>query len=435
MNSPGAQEYSGVSGRITKPDARGVSDENNRPNAKEFLRSSRSSLLSLDPWTRCDPSFCGVYGALYFLAEIPAFVVQGRVVDISAGGPDLDGTSEILKQQFFRKRFLHLATGVAAASATLGCTSKQDSAWRECSPDQAAGRGAPASQGGLTRAEAGRSVYGDNTFVSPLAEVYVGQGVFIAGNTVLRAAPNLRLDLGNQTNVQDNCVIRSLEDSSAISDKTSLAHHAIVRDSEVGDFVFIGFNAEIRNSRIGNGAFINHGARVENVELAENAYVDVGETITTQEQADALPEAEYDTEEFRREVLDANAEFAEGYVQLYDEQGYDSLVDVGSQPVTSFNPDPITPQIGRDVVLGEFARVVGDVRIGSGSSVGQRAAIRADEGAPIIIGSGSDIRNRVTFHALRGTQIQVGDALFAGDDAVILGPWRWAAVCRWGTAR
>ncbi len=333
------------------------------------------------------------------------------------------------KQEFSRKRFLYLATGAAAASATLGCTSKRDAArGEEAAQDRTTERGVgtPASQGGLTRAEAGRSVYGENTFVSPLVEiygdVYVGEGVFIAGNTVLRAAPNLRLALGNETNVQDNCVIRSLESSSAISDRTSLAHHAIVRDSEVGDFVFIGFNAEIRNSRVGDGAFISHGARVENVELAENAYVDVGQIIDTQEQADALPEAEHDTEEFRREVLDVNAEFAESYVKLYEEQGYGALVDVGSQPLTSFNPDPIAPQIGNDVVLGEFARVVGDVRIGNGSSVGQRAAIRADEGAPIIIGSGSDIRNRVTFHALKGTRIQVGDALFAGDDAVIHGP-------------
>lgn len=334
-----------------------------------------------------------------------------------------------MKQEFSRKRFLYLATGMAAASATLGCTSERGTArGEEAAQARTTERGAgpPAPQEGLVRAETGRSVYGDNTFISPLVEVYgdvyVGQGVFIAGNTVLRAAPNLRLNVGNRTNVQDNCVIRSLEESSAISDETSLAHHAIVRDSEIGDFVFIGFNADIRHSRVGNGAFISHGARVENVELAENAYVDVGEMITTQEQADALPKAEHDTEEFRREVLDVNAEFAESYVELYQEQGYRALVDAGPQPVTSFNPDPVRPQIGEDVTLGEFARVVGDVRIGSGSRVGQRAAIRADEGGPIIIGTGSDIRNRVTFHALKGTQIRVGDALFAGDDAVIHGP-------------
>lgn len=329
----------------------------------------------------------------------------------------------------------------------LGCASEQDTtqntkrSGKEVVQAENAGQGGEpsASREGLTRVEVGRSVYGDNTFISPLAEIYgdiyVGQGVFIAGNTVLRAAPNLRLDVGIQTNIQDNCVIRSFQESSAISNETSLAHHAIVRDSEIGDFVFIGFNTEIRHSRVGNGAFVNHGARVENVEMAENAYVDVGRVITTQEQADALPEAEHDTEEFRHEVLDVNAEFAEGYVELFKEEGYTGLVDVGPQPTTSFNPDPIRPQLGEDVTLGEFARVVGEVRIGNGSSVGQRAAIRADEGAPIVIGSGSDIRNRVTFHALKGTEIRVGDALFAGDDAMIHGPLEMGNGVQVGTVR
>ena len=230
------------------------------------------------------------------------------------------------------------------------------------------------------RAEEGQAVYGENSYVSPLAEifgdVFVGQGVFVASNTVLRAAPEQTLEIGNRTNVQDNCVLRSLDQSSAIRDETSIAHHAIVRDSEIGDFVFLGFNTEVRNSRVGNGAFINHGARVENVGLPENAFVDVGQVITTQEQADGLPTAETDTEEFRREVLDVNAELAEGYVRLFEEQGYRAEIDVGPQPTTSFNPDPIEPQIPEDVTLGEFARIVGDVRLGPGSRVGQRAAIR-----------------------------------------------------------
>lgn len=283
-----------------------------------------------------------------------------------------------------------------------------------------------ASEGELMRVQPGQVAYGENTYISPLAEVFggvfVGTGVFVASNTVLRAAHERRLEIGSQTNIQDNCVIRSLDEDSSISTETSLAHHAVVRDCVVGDFVFIGFNAEVRNCTIGNGVFIQHGARVENVELAENAYVDVGEVITTQEQADDLPKAEPATEEFRREVLDVNAEFAESYIRLFEERGYRSTIDVGPQPVTSFNPDLIQPQLGNNVRLGEFARIVGDVRIGDGTRVGQRAAIRADEGAPIIIGRGSDIRNRVTFHALKGTDVQIGDALFAGDYAVLHGP-------------
>jgi carbonic anhydrase/acetyltransferase-like protein (isoleucine patch superfamily) len=64
---------------------------------------------------------------------------------------------------------------------------------------------------------------------------------------------------------------------------------------------------------------------------------------------------------------------------------------------------------------------LGDVGLGPGSEVGYRAAIRADEGSPII-GENAEIDGRVTFHALEETSITVGDNLVAGDDAVLYGP-------------
>ena len=165
------------------------------------------------------------------------------------------------------------------------------------------------------------------------------------------------------------------------------------------------------------GAFIQHGAHVEGVEIPENAYVDVGQEVTTQEQADALPEAEADTEEFRREVLDVNKEFAEGYIELYDGgDGYEEVIAVGPNPETSFNPEQVEPQIG------EFVRIVGDARVGENSQIGQWTAIRADEGTPIIVGERANIDDRVTFHALKGTDIRIGDDLTAGHDVVLHGP-------------
>ncbi len=97
------------------------------------------------------------------------------------------------------------------------------------------------------------------------------------------------------------------------------------------------------------------------------------------------------------------------------------MIGVGPNPATSFNSERVEPRIG-DTELGEFARIIGDVSIGSGSEVGERAAIRADEGSPITIGSGARIEERVTFHALKGTRIDVGDNLTVGDDSVIHGP-------------
>ncbi len=211
-------------------------------------------------------------------------------------------------------------------------------------------------------------------------DVYIGERSFVAGNTVLRAVPDRRLDIGSETNAQDNIIVRSLEDSYTLGNETSLAHQAIVRDSTVGDSAFLGFDAEIIDSTIEDGALISAGAFIENVTIPEDALVSPGAQITTQEQADALENVTKANEEFKREVLDANAE------------------------------------------LGEFVPIVGNVRLGSGSRVGERVAIRADEGSPITIGEDAEIEERVTFHALKDTNIEVGDNLTVGDDSVIHGP-------------
>jgi carbonic anhydrase/acetyltransferase-like protein (isoleucine patch superfamily) len=97
------------------------------------------------------------------------------------------------------------------------------------------------------------------------------------------------------------------------------------------------------------------------------------------------------------------------------------VIGVGPNPVTSFNPERVEPQINNTEV-GEFVRIIGNVSIGSGSEVGERAAIRADEGSPVIIGSGAKIEERATFYALKSTRVDVGDNLTVGDDSTIQRP-------------
>ncbi len=213
--------------------------------------------------------------------------------------------------------------------------------------------------------------------MSPLVELFgdvrFGERSFVALNTILRASPERRVEIGSETNDQDNILVRALDASSTIGNRTSLAHHAIVRDSDIGDFAFVGFNAEVVDSTVENGAFILHGALVEGVMIPENKLVGVGEEIITQEQADALPDAEAGTEAFREGVLDVNAEFAEGYIELYENEGYEAVIGVGPNPETSFNGQTES-QVGEEVELQEFVRIVGDSRLGpnaQGSARGQ----------------------------------------------------------------
>jgi carbon dioxide concentrating mechanism protein CcmM len=319
-----------------------------------------------------------------------------------------------------RKVFLALLALIVAA--TIGGYGKERV---EASGDQEAAKQTGSSEGSPQRVAEDKVVYG-TSFVNPLVEisgkVYIGQKSFVAGNTVLKADRGRSIEIGNKTNAQDNVAVKSLGRKTSVNDETSLAHQAIVEDSKVGNFVFVGFNARVENSTLEDGAFVLHGARVENVTVPENALVGVGQVIDKQSEADALPTAEEGTEEFRREVLEVNEEFAEGYIELYKEEGEEALTGIGPNPETSFNPKEIEPEVSKDLALGRFVRIVGDVRIGENSEVGRRSAIRADESVPIVIGENADIGERVTFHALKGTKLKVGERLTAGDDTVLHGP-------------
>lgn len=294
-------------------------------------------------------------------------------------------------------------------------------------------------------AEVGLAPVGDenpvvnDSFVSPLVERYgdvsIGSESFVAGNTTLRADPDAAVCIGSASNVQDNVLLLALqaephehesgecgELSASSGDETSVAHQAVITNSTLGDFVFVGFHAQIRDSLVEDGAFILHGAFIDGVKIPADALVDIGQQVTTQEEADALPKLTEDNNAFKLEVLEVNAEFAEGYVELYETDGYQAVTGVSRGPRTEWNPDPVAPTIGDDVVLEPFARIVGDVRLGSDSTVGRRTSIRADEGAPIEIGARAEIEDRVTFHALKDTSITIGADLDTDDNVVFHGP-------------
>lgn len=271
-------------------------------------------------------------------------------------------------------------------------------------------------------------VVGRSSYVSPLTEafgdVFIGEESFISASTALRAAPGLEVALGDRSTIHDNVTVRATVESVVVGGRSALAHHAIVRNSEIGDSVYVGYNTEVNNSQVKDGAIIYHGALVDGVSIPENGFVGAGEEITDQAAADALPTAEEAGVDkyYTQDLLEIDQELREGYIDLYETEGYGAVIDIGPNPKTSFNTEEIEPQIDESVELDEFVRVVGDVQVGESSTIGRRTAIRADEGSPILIGPGAIIEDRVTFHAIKGTDIQIGEYLVAGDDAVLHGP-------------
>ena len=326
---------------------------------------------------------------------------------------------------------LSLVTFLVLWTACDSETSRQNQDSQGSAPQKGSTDGGGSARRGGQPTNIGRPpelVFNESSYVSPLTEIFgnilIGRENFVAASSVLRAAPGLRVELGDDATVQDNTIVRARDETVTIGEESNLGHHAIVRDSEIGSSVYIGYNAEISDSQVGNGSLIYHGALVEGVEIPENSYVAAGEEITDQATADDLPTVEgVGVDKYYQEaLLDIHKELTRGYIELYESEGYDAVIDVGVNPKTSFNPEQIEPQITENAELDEFVRVVGDVRVGENSTVGRRTTIRADEGTPIVIGSGALVDDRVTFHAVKGTEIRAGKFLVVDDDAVLHGP-------------
>lgn len=266
----------------------------------------------------------------------------------------------------------------------------------------------------------------NGSFISPLVAIYgeveFGSNCFVASNTLFHTSEGLLIHLGDANNCQDNAYLMATTASLTSGAMVSIAHQAVIENSTVGDFTFFGFRSRVRNSTIGAGSMVMHNTIVEGVTIPPDRITPLGAVITSQEVADALPSLVPANEEFKHEVQHVNLAFAAGYTALVADGGFAVVQGVGPNPVTEFNPDSVMPQIGDGAVFRELVRVVGDVRLGDGAEVGQRTAIRADEGTPIIIGRNARIGGRVTFHALEGTDLTVGDTPTIGDECVLHGP-------------
>ena len=129
-------------------------------------------------------------------------------------------------------RKLLLPLVAAAALSIAGCS--VSAAQEDTSGEATTAEGGSSEGGGPQQISETNSPVVGTSYVSPLVELYgdvfIRVRSFVAGNTVLRAAPDQRLEIGDETNSQDNVIARALEGDSIIGDETSLAHRAPIRD-------------------------------------------------------------------------------------------------------------------------------------------------------------------------------------------------------------
>jgi len=172
-----------------------------------------------------------------------------------------------------------------------------------------------------------------HSFSNMIGDVRVGSNVSIGPGTSIHADAGSPFYIGEGTNVQDSVVIRGLDDGRVIGDdhneysvwigkQTSITHMALIHGpAYIGDNCFIGFRSTVFNARVGEGCIIMMHALIQDVEIPPGKYVPSGAIITTQQQADSLPDVQDPDRQFASHVIGINDALGSGYRCAEDASG------------------------------------------------------------------------------------------------------------------
>ncbi|MEA5571587.1 ribulose bisphosphate carboxylase small subunit [Calothrix sp. UHCC 0171] len=169
-----------------------------------------------------------------------------------------------------------------------------------------------------------------HSFSNIIGDVEIGANVIIAPGTSIRADEGAPFYIGENTNIQDGVVIHGLEKGRVIGDNkqeysvwvgknTCLTHMALIHGPcYVGDNCFIGFRSTVFNAKIGDGCIVMMHALIQDVEIPPGKYVGSGVVITSQHQADRLPDVQAEDKVFANHVVGINQALRAGYLCAAD---------------------------------------------------------------------------------------------------------------------
>ena len=193
----------------------------------------------------------------------------------------------------------------------------------------------------------------NTAFIHPFAVIIgacqIGEFVMVSPTAVCRGDEGTPIRISAHSNMQDDVVIHGLETtkdgknldnrhftkdgelllgndtrfkdgySVFVGERTSLAHGTLVHGpAYIGNDTFVGMESLVFNAKVGNNVAIGVSSTITGgVEVPDNKFVPVGSIITTQEQADKLPDrvgSPY--EKINEEVIHVNEELDEEYEEL-----------------------------------------------------------------------------------------------------------------------
>jgi carbon dioxide concentrating mechanism protein CcmM len=165
-------------------------------------------------------------------------------------------------------------------------------------------------------------VYSD---INVIGDVRIAANVMIAPGTSIRADEGTPFAIGAKTNIQDGVVIHGLEQGRVkgddgkdysvwIGSSTSITHMALIHGpAYVGDDCFIGFRSTVFNARVNSGCIVMMHALIQDVEIPPGKFVPSGAVITSQQQANRLPDVQPSDVEFAHHVIGINQSLRSGY--------------------------------------------------------------------------------------------------------------------------
>ena len=155
-----------------------------------------------------------------------------------------------------------------------------------------------------------------HTFSNLSGAIEIGARVVIAPGTSIRADEGTPFYIGDDSKIQDGAIIHGLEKSRVVGDDgreysvwigrgSCITHMALIHGpAYVGDRCFIGFRSTVFNARIGADCIVMMHALVQDVEIPAGKFVPSGSVITSQQQADRLPDVTEIDRAFTRHIVD-----------------------------------------------------------------------------------------------------------------------------------
>jgi carbonic anhydrase/acetyltransferase-like protein (isoleucine patch superfamily) len=183
-------------------------------------------------------------------------------------------------------------------------------------------------------------VIDSTAYIDPQASVIgyvtIGTSVMVSPMASIRSDEGMPIFVGNRSNVQDGVVLHALETIDEegepveknlvevdgkkyavyVGENVSLAHQSQVHGpASVGDDTFIGMQAFVFKSKIGNNCVLEPTSAAIGVTIPDGRYVPAGTVVTSQAEADKLPEItdDYAYRHTNEAVVYVNVHLAEGY--------------------------------------------------------------------------------------------------------------------------